>query len=120
MNLLDMYSTADLVLARVARFLPDPLVRWVQRRISRRVLKRLRVPSEWLAEGPDGFQPDDEMDLVFGYGNPNPERVGCCSEPELIELANRRRSIGDPGYEHIGCCSPCYRRLRALQRLKIR
>jgi len=118
MNLLDMYSTADLVLARVARFLPDPLVRWVQRRISGRVLKRLRVPPEGLAE--EGFQPDDETDLVFGYGNPNPGRVGCSSEADLIELANRRRSIGDPRYDHIGYCSPCFRRLRALQRLQVR
>jgi hypothetical protein len=87
MNVLDMYSMADYVLACVARFLPDPLVRWVQLRISRRVLKRLRVPPEWLAEGPDGFQPDDEIDLVFGDGHPNPGRVGCGSEAELIELA---------------------------------
>lgn len=120
MNVLDMYSTADLMLARVARFLPDPPVRWVQRQISRRILKRLRVPPAWLAEGLDGFQAADELDLVFGFGNPNPERVGCHSEAELIELANRRRPMSDPGYDHIGYCSPCYRRLRALQRLKIR
>jgi hypothetical protein len=32
MNLLDIYSIADLTLARVARFLPNQLVRWIQRR----------------------------------------------------------------------------------------
>jgi hypothetical protein len=119
MNFLDLYSTADLMLARVARFLPNPLVRWVQRQISRQVLKRIAVPPAWLAKGPDGFQPEDEMDLVFGYGSPNPERVGCCSEVELIELATRRRPMGDPGYKHIAYCSPCYRRGRVLQRLKV-
>jgi len=119
MNLLDVYSIVDLTVARIARLLPNTLVQRVQRQISRHALKRLRVPREWLAEGPDGFQAEDEMDL-FGFGNPNPKRAGCCSEAELIELANRRRSIGDPGYDHIGICSPCYRRLRALQRLKIR
>lgn len=120
MNVLDMYSIADLALARIARFLPNPLVMRLQRGISRHALKRLRVPAEWLAEGPDGFQAEDEIDLVFAFGNPNPDRAGCGSEVELIELANRRRSIGDPGYVHIGNCSPCYRRLRALQRQKMR
>jgi len=71
MNLLDMYSTADLV-------------------------------------------------LVFRYGNLNSGLVGCSSEAELIELANRRRSIGDSRYDHIGYGLPFYRRLRALQRLKVR
>lgn len=119
MNVLDMYSTADLVLARVARLIPDPLVRWVQQRISRRVLKRLRVPPEWLAEGPEGFQPDDEMDLVFGYGNPNPGRVRCSSEAALIELANRRRSIGDPRYDPSGTVRRAFEAF-ALQRPKVR
>jgi hypothetical protein len=120
MNVLDLYSTADYVLARVARFLPDPLVRGIQRRISRRVLKRLSVPPAWLAEGPDGFQPEDEIDLVFGYGHPNPVRVGCLSEAELMELATRRRLIDDPRYDHFENCSPCCRRLRVLQRRHVR
>jgi hypothetical protein len=120
MNVLVMYSIADLALARIARFLPNPLVMRLQRGISRHALNRLRVPAQWLAEGPDGFQAEDEIDLVFGFGNPNPDRTGCGSEVELIELANRRRSISDPAYVHIGNCSPCYRRLRALQRLERR
>ena len=119
MNVLDMYSMADLMLARVAHLLPDRPVIWLQRQISRRVLKRLDVPPEWLVQGPDGFQAEDEMDILFGFGNPNPERVGCCSEAELIELASRRRPMGDPGYHHLAYCSPCYRQARALQRLKV-
>ena len=119
MNSLDMYSIADLTLARVALFLPNPLVRWAQRQISRSALKRLRVPPKWLAEGPDGFQPECVIDIVFAHGAPNPEQIGCYSEAELIEFANRFRPIDDPGWTHIMNCSPCYRRLRTLQRLKI-
>ena len=52
---------------------------------------------------------------VFVSVNPNPERVGCRSEAELIELANRRRPMGDPGYQHISYCSPCYRRARWIR-----
>ncbi len=118
MNVLDIYSMADLMLARVAHLLPDRPVNWVQRHISRRVLKRLDIPPEWLAEGPDGFLAEDEMDILFGLGNSNPERVGCCSDAELLELANRHRPMGDPGYNHLAYCSPCYRRARVLQRLK--
>src|SRR5688572_20986119 len=120
MNVQEMYSIADLMLARVAHLLPDRPVIWVQRQISRRVLKRLDVPPEWLVEGPDGFQAEDEMDILFGFGNPNPERVGCWPEAELMELATRRRPMRDPGYRHLAYCSPCYRHARALQRLKIR
>jgi hypothetical protein len=59
------------------------------------------------------------IDIVFGHGAPSPDRVGCRSEAELIEFANRRRPVDDPGFEHIMNCSPCYRRLRTLQRLKV-
>lgn len=34
MNLLDVYSIVDLTVARIARFLPNTLVQWVQRQIS--------------------------------------------------------------------------------------
>ena len=65
------------------------------------------------------FNRRDEIDIVFGFGDSNPDRIGVASEAELIELANRRRPIDDPGYSHIMSCSPCYRRLRTLQRLKL-
>jgi hypothetical protein len=121
MTLLDRYGMVDLTLARFSRLMPERLYPWLEREISRRELNLLRgVPPEWLAEGTDGLQPESVIDIVFGQGAPNPDRVGCCSEAELIEFANRRRPVDDPGFEHIMNCSPCYRRLRALQRLKVR
>jgi len=120
MTLLDLYGMVDLTLARFSRFIPVRLYQWLEREISRRELKLLRgVPPEWLAEGPDGFQRESVIDIVFGHGAPNPGRVGCCSEAELIEFANRRRPVDNSGFEHIVNCSPCYRRLRTLQRLKV-
>jgi hypothetical protein len=64
---------------------------------------------------PLAFIPEDEVDLVFGYGSPNPARVGCPPHDELVALSRRERPIGDPGYEHTASCSPCYRDLRSLQ-----
>jgi hypothetical protein len=90
---------------------PRP-VSWIQHQISRRVLKRLDVPPEWLAEGPDGFQAEDEMDILFGFGKRNLERVGCCSESELIELANRRRPMADPDTATSGTVRPAWTRSR--------
>jgi hypothetical protein len=114
-----MHSLIEQGLARVASYLPGRLVRWSDGQVSRRALRRMNIPPEWLLEGPDGFRPAGEIDLVFGFGNPNPNRIGCCSEAELVELANRRRPMNDPGYSHVGQCSPCYRRVRALQGMKI-
>src|SRR5688572_12120837 len=64
---------------------------------------------------PLAFIPEHEVDLVFGYGRPNPTRAGCPPHDELVALSRRRRAIGDPGYEHSASCSPCYRELRSLQ-----
>jgi hypothetical protein len=114
-----MYSLTEQVLTRVGRYLPRRLVRWIDKQVSRRALSRMNIPPEWLLEGPDGFRAEDEIDIVFGFANPNPDRTGCCSEAELVELANRRRSMDDPGYSHVGHCSPCYRTVRALQRMRL-
>jgi hypothetical protein len=62
-----------------------------------------------------GFAPDDEIDLVLGYGNPNPARDGCLTPEVLGQLARHERPIDDPGYEHLRKCSPCYREVRAMQ-----
>ena len=78
----------------------------------------MNLPREWLQEGPDGFRAEDEIDIVFGFAHPNPSRIGCCSEAELVELAHRRRPMDDPAYTHVGQCSPCYRKLRAIQGMK--
>jgi hypothetical protein len=113
-----MYMLTEQVLAGVASYLPERLVRWIDRQVSRRALNRVNIRPEWLLEGSDGFRPVDEIDIVIGFANSNPNRIGCCAEAELVELANRRRPIDDPGYAHAGQCSPCYLRMRALQRMK--
>jgi hypothetical protein len=116
--LLEMYDMVDLTLARLSRFIPERLYQHLERTISRRQMELLQLPPHLVAEGPDGFQPESVLDVVFGHGAPNPDRAGCCSEAELIEFANRRRRVDDPGFQHIMNCSPCYRRLRTLQRLR--
>jgi hypothetical protein len=63
-----------------------------------------------------GFSVDDAIDLVFAFGNPNPDRCGCPAPAIVQALAVRALPIGHPGYEHLVCCSPCYREFRALQR----
>ena len=117
--LLETYDVVDLTLARFSRFIPERLYQRLERAISRRQMELLRLPPHLVAEGPDGFRPECVIDIVFAHGAPNPERIGCCSELKLIDFANRRRPIDDPGWTHIMNCSPCYRRLRTLQRLKI-
>ena len=114
-----MHSSAERVLARLRAYLPVRMVRWLDRQLSKRALTRMNLPCEWLQEGPDGFRAQDEIDIVFGFAHPNLSRAGCCSEAELVELAHRRRPMDDAGYTHVGQCSPCYRRLRAIQGMKI-
>lgn len=74
-------------------------------------------PGSSAAERRSGlaFVPEDEIDLVLGWGNPNPTRGGCPSLDDLVALSRRERGISDPGYEHAAGCSPCYRELRSLQ-----
>ena len=117
--LLEMYDMVDLTLARFSRFIPERLNQRLERVISRRQMELLDLPAFWVVEGPDGFQPESVLDIVFGHGAPNPDRIGCCAEADLIEFANRRRPVDDPGFQHIMNCSPCFRRLRTLQRLKV-
>jgi hypothetical protein len=74
----------------------------------------MNLPREWLREGPEGFRAEDQIDIVFGFAHPNANRLGCCSEDELVELANGRRSMDDPGYADVAQCPPCYPRMRAL------
>jgi hypothetical protein len=64
---------------------------------------------------PSGFTAENEIDLVLGSANPNPERTGCPSREVLTALASRERLADDPAYEHLIKCSPCYREVRALQ-----
>jgi hypothetical protein len=61
------------------------------------------------------FRPEDEIDELFASANPNPNRIGCPTLPELKELAKRARPIDEPLYSHLTECSPCYQQFRALQ-----
>jgi hypothetical protein len=117
--LLKMYDMVDLTLARFSRLIPERLYQRLERATSRRQMELLQLPPYLVAEGPDGFRPESVIDIVFAHGAPNPDRIGCCCEAELIEFANRRRPIDDPGFRHIMNCSPCYRRLKTLQRPKV-
>ena len=73
----------------------------------------INFPNESVAAG---FSVADAIDLVFAFGNPNPDRCGCPAPAIVQALAVRALPIGHPGYEHLVCCSPCYREFRALQR----
>lgn len=60
----------------------------------------------------------DEIDVLFGTANPNPDRVGCPPVDTLAALARRARPMDDPAYVHLAECSPCYREFRSLQQQK--
>ena len=64
---------------------------------------------------PPRLKRPDEIDEVFGRGNPNPDRIGCPPHDVLVALARRERPIGDPAYDHLSECSPCYLEVRALK-----
>jgi hypothetical protein len=67
-----------------------------------------------------GFEVDDEMDLLFGRANPNPNREGCLPVHVLKSLALRERAISDSGFEHLAHCSPCFREYRGFQQANAR
>ena len=73
-----------------------------------------------MAASADRFDPrnlagGDEIDVLFGMANPNPDRVGCPPAETLAALARRERPMDDPAYVHLTACSPCYREFRGLQ-----
>lgn len=74
-------------------------------------------PESCAAEQRSGpvFVPEDDFDLVLGWGRPNPTRAGCLSVNDLVALSRRERGISDPGYAHVAGCSPCYREFRSFQ-----
>jgi hypothetical protein len=47
------------------------------------------------------FVPENEIDLVLGDANPNPEREGCPRPELLLRVAGHECGAGDP----IGCRS---------------
>lgn len=93
--LLEVYDVVDLTFARFSRFIPERLYQRLERAISRRQMELLQLPPDLVAEGPDGFQPENVIDIVLAHGAPNPDRLGCCSEAELMDFANRRRPVDD-------------------------
>jgi hypothetical protein len=62
--------------------------------------------------GPTFF---DEIDLLFGAANPNPNRIGCPAASVLVSLSRAAPSMDDPIYEHLATCSPCYQEVRGLR-----
>jgi hypothetical protein len=68
---------------------------------------------------PFAIIPEDEIDLVLGYGSPNPTRDGCSSYDLLVVLSRRERPIDNRTYEHLVKCSPCYRRVRSLHQASV-
>ena len=61
-----MHLSAERVLGSLRAYLPVRMVRWLDRQLSKRALARMKIPPEWLREGPDGFKAKDEIDIVFG------------------------------------------------------
>src|SRR5262249_26449677 len=76
---------------------------------------RIAMANQRPAPDPQGFTPENEIDLVFSRANPNPQRVGCPSRDVIVALARREISVDDPAWHHLAECSPCYREMRALQ-----
>ena len=66
----DMYSVAEQLLTRLRFCLPVRFVRWLDRQVSGRAIRRMDIPPEWLLEAPDGFRAEDEIDIVFGFAHP--------------------------------------------------
>jgi hypothetical protein len=50
----------------------------------------------------------DEIDVLFGTANPNPDRTGCPPPETLEALARRELPMDHPAYVHLAECSPCY------------
>lgn len=59
---------------------------------------------------------DEALERLFEGASPNPTRAGCPSQDLLQALARRQRPVGDPLYDHLAECSPCFTKVRALQR----
>jgi hypothetical protein len=50
----------------------------------------------------------DEIDVLFGTANPNPDRTGCPPPETLEALARHELPMEHPAYVHLAECSPCY------------
>jgi hypothetical protein len=50
----------------------------------------------------------DEIDVLFGTANPNPDRTGCPPPETLEALARHELPMEHPAYVHLVECSPCY------------
>src|SRR5207302_4228081 len=45
---------------------------------------------------------------------PNPDRIGCPADEQLLELAEKPSRANAALTEHISCCSPCYQHYAEL------
>jgi hypothetical protein len=52
---------------------------------------------------------------------PNPQRIGCPADPDLVRMAEHPSERDAPISEHLTGCSPCFRRyMEILDGLKRR
>ena len=47
----------------------------------------------------------DEIDILFGTANPNPDRTGCPPPETLEALARHELPMDHPAYVHLAECS---------------
>jgi hypothetical protein len=73
------------------------------------------MASQKRNRGHAAFRPEDELDELFGSGNPNPNRAGCPEAGMLLKASRKALPIDDPVYDHLGVCSNCYRQFRQYQ-----
>jgi hypothetical protein len=54
-------------------------------------------------------EPIDPLYELLEQANPNPDRVGCLTDEQILGFAEGRRAVTDPGFAHLTACFPCYR-----------
>src|SRR4051794_22477792 len=58
----------------------------------------------------------DPVEQVFLHAYPNPNRIGCPSDPVILAIANNTLPLNHPAREHLAKCSPCYADFKRFQR----
>src|SRR5262245_57006620 len=57
--------------------------------------------------------PHDPIDPLYDLleeANPNPDRVGCLTDDQILAFAQGTQPVTDPGFAHVTACFPCYRK----------
>ena len=64
------------------------------------------------------------LDFAHSYVSeafPNPQRIGCPRDWDLIRMSKHPRDVDSSVHEHISYCSPCFNRyMEILAELKLR